>query len=157
MNHLFSYLRSRAIAAAMLIIWTLALGVGFANACPVHGTDAARKEPSRPSAGLPSMALAAVGLDALADGLAMQPHFGAGAHHIAPADFGCQSIRAAGQIGGATSPIAKPKHADVEVPLNWTEQVAVPPHIGNDPLPWSLEFLTWSQPPIFIRFLRLTI
>jgi hypothetical protein len=142
----------------MLFGWLLALGVGIANACLVHDTDAQRHEPNHHNTGFMSMVVASSGLGALAGDPTLIPqHFGAGAHDAVPVDFGCQSFAAtAGPIGGVALPSTKPAQPDAVITPTSAKLVAVPIISGDYQLP-PLGFLTRSQSPIFIRFLRLTI
>ena len=130
MKPYFSHRRTRFTAAVMLFVWLLALGTGIANACQVQEDHARHGHLS---------------------------HQEAGDHDTSPAKMACQDFCAAEQTGVVKQQTDAPAHLDVApvpasmwwvAPLSADRPFSLP--ALDDPPPLA-------QPPVFIRFLRLTI
>lgn len=129
MKSFFSHRRTRFTAAVMLFIWLLALGTGIANACLVHEDHARHGHLSRQDAG---------------------------DHDTSPAKKACQNFCAAEQTGVVKQKTDAPASLDVApvlVSMWWVAPLSADrpfslPAFDDPPL---------AQPPVFIRFLRLTI
>lgn len=129
MKSFFSHRKTRFTAAVMLFVWLLAVGTGIANACLVHEDHARHGHLS---------------------------HQEAGDHDTSPAKMACQNFCAAEQTGVVKQQTDAPAHLDVAlvmVSMWWvasalTDRASQMPAVDDPPL---------TEPPVFIRFLRLTI
>jgi hypothetical protein len=130
----------------MLFVWLLALGTGFANACLVqedHARHGHLVHLGHQDAGVTSMPVS--GLDLMDDD-----------HESSPEKKACQNFCAAEQTGVVKPPTDTPAHLDVAL-----VRVSLPPvaplqadRASQRPDPGDPD---GSQPPLFIRFLRLTL
>lgn len=143
MKPFLSHRRIRFTAFVMLFVWTLALGTGFANACLVQEDHARYGHLGHPDTGVTSMLVS--GLDLMDD-----------EHDSSPEKKACQNFCAAEQMGVVKPSADAPAHLDVAL-----VQVSLPPvaplladRASQRPDPGDPD---GSQPPLFIRFLRLTL
>ena len=113
----------------MLFVWLLALATGIANACQVQEIHARHGHLS---------------------------HEDAGDHHISPAKMACQDFCAAEQTGAVKKQTDAPAYLDFAhllVSLWWVAPLSV-----GRPFPMAaVDDPPLTEPPVFIRFLRLTI
>lgn len=155
MKFFFNQRRARYTAIVMLFVWLLALGTGIANACLVQADHARHGHLSQQDAGITSMT--ATALDARAgDHASAEGPPDADDHDTSPGKLACQNFCAAEQTGVLKQPDDAPAHLDnapVLVSMWW---VAPLPVDRVFPMP-ALHDPPWTEPPVFIRFLRLTI
>lgn len=144
MRSFFNHRRTRHTAAMMLFVWLLALGTGIANAClvqPDHGL--------RDHAGLSQSGFASGNLAAGA------AHHDADEHDVSPEDVSCLNFCLTEQ-----NTLVK-HHADgladlAIVPVLFLTRLLVPVLDQASP-PEAFGHPTGSEPPVYIRYLRLTI
>lgn len=151
MKSFFSPRSTRRTAAVMLWVWLLALATGMANACllpapPVpHGHAAAGH--SAPTAVAPGQDQGASSAQPACE------HEGAASH----ARAACQSFCAAESLG-LTNPQAAKTMMAADLPLLLARSAGLPvaPAVRAAPRPGP-GAPPGAQPPVAIRFLRLTI
>lgn len=152
MKSFFNQQKARCTAAAMLFVWLLALGTGIANACLVQVDHARHGHLSHHDTVLTALPVTA--LDAIHASAKVHP--GAIDHNTSPGTVICQNFCAAEQTGMVKQQTDAPVHLDdalVLVSMWWvaptsTDRAFQMPALG---VPARIE------PPVFIRFLRLTI
>lgn len=152
MKSFFSIQRTRYTAAVMLFVWMISLGIGVANACLLQQDHGPRDSFSQGPAGND--------LTAHAEGVASQDHFAANPvhsdeHTSSPEKITCLQFCVAGQSTLTTDHLDGLAHLDL-VPILFLTSLLVP--ATHQPL--SARAFTspsWSEPPVSIRYLRLTI
>lgn len=155
MKSFFNRGRARCTAAAMLFVWLLALGTGIANACLAQVDHARHGHLSHHDTVLTALPVTA--LDAMAvDHASVEGHPGAIDHTTSPGKMACQNFCAAEQTGVVKQKIDAPAHLDAAQVLASMGWVAPPLADRAFPMP-ALADPPWTEPPVFIRFLRLTI
>jgi hypothetical protein len=143
MKSFFSQRRKRFTAAVTLFVWLLALGTGMANACLVQEDHARHGHLSHEEAS--GMLMTASGMDALADD-----------HGTLPEKAACQNFCGAEQATVIKQQVDSPAHLDaalVVAAIWWQGSSST---VGASQVPLLVDPV-WSEPPVFIRFLRLTI
>lgn len=144
MKSFFSHRTTRFTATVMLFVWLAALGTGIANAClaqddhPRHGHLS------------PQGAVATAMLATTLDAMAIDPG-------KSSAKMACLNFCATGQTGVVKQQDDAPAHPDDALALAslWWWMAPVPAdRASRQPV---LGDPAWSEPPVFIRFLRLTI
>lgn len=143
MKSFFSQRRNRITAAVTLLIWLLALGTGMANACLVQEDHARHGHLSHEEAS--GITMAVTDVDALADD-----------HGTLPEKAACQNFCGAEQSTVIKQQVDLPADLDAVLVLASIWWAGPPSADRASQLP-SLVDPTWSEPPVFIRFLRLTI
>ncbi|MDO8457298.1 MAG: hypothetical protein Q7T07_10350 [Burkholderiaceae bacterium] len=130
--------RTRLTATVMLFVWLMTLGVSIANACLVHQDEGRHSH---------LVSVAAADTD----------HQDSNGHDMSPETLACLDFCAAEQ-----STLVKVK-AQLDsstsfdfVPVLYFTGLLVPT-IDRDIQPKALGSPTWSEPPVSIRFSRLTI
>lgn len=155
MKSFFNQRRTRYTVAVMLFVWLLALGTGIANACLVQEDHARHGHLSHQDAGVTSMT--ATALDAMAgDHAPVEAHPDADDHDTSAGKMACQNFCAAEQTGVVKQQNDAPAHLDdtlVLVSMWWVAPLSADRAF---PMP-ALDDPRWTEPPVFIRFLRLTI
>lgn len=143
------------MAVVMLFVWLLALGAGFANACLVQEDHARHGHLSHQDADFTAMPVTALDVMAV-DHTSAQVHPDAIDHDTSADRAVCQNFCADEQTGVVNPKVDVSAHLDVALVLAsiWWE---VPSLADHAPLKPALGELTWAEPPVFIRFLRLTI
>ena len=139
----FSQRKKRLAAAVALLIWLLALGTGIANACLVQDDHARHGHPSQHDVDGTSTSIP--GMQALADD-----------RDTSPAKVACQNFCRADQSGLIKQQADMPADLDGAIfPASiWWAGTRSADRALQMP---SLVDPAWSEPPVFIRFLRLTI
>lgn len=143
MMSFFNQRRKRLAAAVALLIWLLALGTGIANACLVQDDHARHGHLSQHDSDGTSMTIP--GMDALADD-----------HDTLPAKVACQNFCRADQSGLIKQQADMPVDLDSALSLASIWWARTPSADRTLQMP-SLVDPAWSEQPVFIRFLRLTI
>ena len=139
----------------MLFVWLLALGAGIANACLVQEDHARHGHRSHRDSGFTSVIVTE--LDALTiDHASEEAHLGAGDHEISLVKLACQNFCTAERTGVVKQQTYEPANLDVALVLTSMWWVASPSADRASQLP-ALGDPAWSEPPVSIRFLRLTI
>jgi hypothetical protein len=141
MKSFFGSRRTRCTAAVMLFVWLMSLGIGVANACLVQQDHGWHEHLSQSQSGLAFGAVTAQDDNVNND--------------TSPEDLACLNFCAAEQNALVNH------HADgvvaqdpVPVPFfTWS----LVPVVDQTYQPQAFGGPTWSEPPVFIRFLRLTI
>jgi hypothetical protein len=155
MKPFFSHRTTRLTAAAMLIVWLLALGTGVANACLAQEDDAKHGHLNHHDADFTTMPAAMP--DAMADDpAATGAHLEAADHDTASAKQACQNFCAAEQTGAIKQQDKAPAHPDavlMSASMWWVAPLSAG-RISQMPV---IAAPVWTGPPLFIRFLRLTI
>lgn len=136
MKSFFTSRRTRLTATVMLFVWLMTLGIGIANACLVH-------EDGRSHV----VSVAAADMD----------HQDSDGHDMSPETLACLDFCAAEQITlvKVKAQLDSPTGLDF-VPVLFFTGLLVPT-IDRDIQPKALGSPTWSEPPVSIRFSRLTI
>ena len=140
MKSFFSVQRTRYTAAVMLFVWMISLGVGVANACLLQQDQGSREYFSQ---GQPTT-----------DHFAANPVH-SDEHTSSPEKITCLHFCVAEQSTLITDHINGLAHLDL-VPILFLTSLLVP--ATHQPL--SARAVTspsWSEPPVSIRYLRLTI
>lgn len=154
MKSFFNHRRTRYTAAVMLFVWLLALGTGIANACLVQKNHGPHGDPSHSHSVFTSTT--AVKSDVTSDILVKTTaHDDADEHEMSPEKAVCLNFCVAEQN-------TLVKHhadglADVDiVPVLFLTWLLVPA-VDQASKPEAFGSPTWSEPPVSIRYLRLTI
>ncbi|EJL89859.1 hypothetical protein PMI15_00472 [Polaromonas sp. CF318] len=135
MKTLFSRRNTRYTASVMLFVWLMALGAGIANACllsDAHGHSGSVQQ------------------------VQATAHTEADEHAPDPDQAICLTVCAAEQTAAIK---VKPfdNAADSQSALVvWVPALTVA-HVDLDDRPTPLAVQTWREPPVSIRFLRLTL
>lgn len=155
MKSLFNRRRARHTAAVLLFVWLQALGAGIANACLVYEDHARHGHLSHRDVGFASMTV--TGLDAVTgDHASTEVHPDTDKHDTSGGKMACQNCCAAEQTGMVKQQDDAPAHLDdalVLVSMWWVAPLSADRAF---PMP-TLVDPRWTEPPVFIRFLRLTI
>ena len=141
MKSFFGSRRTRYTAAVMLFVWLVSLGIGVANACLVQ-QDHGRQE------------LFSHSQSRLASGTAAA-HPDAADHDKSPDKMACLNFCTAEQ-NTLIQHHADGVVAQDTVPVPFFTWLLVPV-VDQTYQPEAFGGPTWSEPPVFIRFLRLTI
>lgn len=155
MKYFFNQRRVRYTVAVMLFVWLLALGAGIANACLVQEDHARHGHLSHQDDGVTS--ITATALDAMAgDHASVEVSPDADDHDTSAGKLACQNFCAAEQTGVVKQKIDAPAQLEAALVLASMGWVAPPlaDHASQKP---ALGEPAWAEPPVFIRFLRLTI
>lgn len=135
MKSAFSHRHTRYTAIVMLFVWLMTLGVGMANACLLSDTH---------------------GQTGSTQHVQVTSHPAADEHALDPDEAICLTVCAAEQTA-----TVKTKHfdnaADSQLaPIAWAQALTIAAIDPNDRFaPFAVA--TWCEPPVSIRFLRLTI
>lgn len=152
MKPFFNARRTRYTTAVMLFVWLMSLGIGLANACLARQGDAGPDYFNPAHSGMTSEALTEhdVTLDRLGK---VQVH--ADKNHPSPEKSAClnfcvaeQNTLIKDQAGGPT--------AQAMVPVLFLTWLLVPAADQSYP-PQAFASPNGSEPPVSIRYLRLTI
>ena len=152
MKPFFSVQRTRYTAAMMLFVWLMSLGIGVANACLVQQDHGPREYFSQAPSGTDLAELAE--LQAALDHFATNPVH-SDEHALSPEKITCLHFCVAKQSTLITDLLDGLAHVDL-VPILFLTGLPVP--AADQPL--SAQAITspsWSEPPVSIRYLRLTI
>ena len=152
MKYFFSSRRTRYTAAVMLFVWLMSLGIGVANACLVQHNPAEDEFLGHTRSGF--MSQATIERELALDNFA-KVHVQTDENDKSPEKVACLNFCAAEQ-----DTLVK-DHADVLVAqdivpvlfLTWL----LMPALDQTPQPEAFGGPTWSEPPVSIRYLRLTI
>jgi hypothetical protein len=152
MKPFFSVQRTRYTAAVMLFVWMMSLGIGVANACLVQQDHGPREYFSQAPSGTDLAALAE--LQAARDHFATNPVH-SDEHTSSPEKITCLHFCVAGQSTLITDHLDGFTHPDL-LPILFLTGLAVP---TTDQRSTAQAFTSpsWSEPPVSIRYLRLTI
>lgn len=143
MKPFFAYRTTRFTATVMLFVWLLALGTGIANACLVQENHARHGHLGYQGTVVTAMPAAAPGAMAVS-------------HDVSPGKMACQNFCAAEQTGVVKQQDDAPGHLDAALVLASMWWVAPSPADRAFTRP-VLGDPAWAEPPVFIRFLRLTL
>jgi hypothetical protein len=152
MKSFFSVQRIRHTAAMMLFIWVMSLGIGVANACLLQQDHGPREHfsegPSRTDHA------------ALAERQAAQDHFAANPvhsdeHASSPEKIACLNFCVAEESTLITDHLDGLAHLDL-VPILFLTGLPMPTKDQPSPAQ-AFTSPSWSEPPVFIAYLRLTI
>lgn len=152
MKSFFSVQRTRYTAAVMLFVWMISLGIGVANACLLQQDQGPRDYFSQGPAGND--------LTAHVEGVVSRDHFAANPvhsdeHTSSPEKITCLHFCEAEQSTLITGHLDGFAHLDL-VPILFLTGLPVP--TTGQALPaQAFTSPSWSEPPVSIRFLRLTI
>jgi hypothetical protein len=152
MKYFFSSRRTRYTAAVMLFVWLMSLGIGVANACLVQHNPAEDEFLGHTRSGLTSKTT--IERELALDNIA-KAHVQADENDKSPEKRVCLNFCAAEQ-----NTLIK-HHADALVAqdiapglsLTWLLMPALEPTLQ----PEAFGSPAWSEPPVSIRYLRLTI
>ena len=152
MKSFFSAQRTRYTATVMLFVWLMSLGIGVANACLVQQDHGPREYFSQGPSG--------TGLTALAERQAKRDHFATHPVHFAentssPEKITCLHFCVAEQSTLITDHMDGLAHLDL-VPILFLTGLLVPAADQLSPAP-AFASPDWSEAPVSIRYLRLTI
>ena len=136
----------------MLFVWLMSLGIGVANACLVQQDHGPREYFSHSRSG--------TDLTALAERQAARDNFATSSVHSdentsSPDKITCQDFCVAQQSTLVTDHLNELAHLDL-VPVLFLTGLLVPA-ADHRSSPEALESPTWSELPVSIRYLRLTI
>ncbi len=152
MKSFFNVQRTRYTAAVMLFVWMMSLGIAVANACLVQQDHGPREYFSQAPSG--------TDLAALADFQAARDHFATNPvhsdeHTSSPEKITCLHFCVAEQSTRITDHLDGLTHVDL-VPILFLTSL---PALTIDQLSPAQAFTSpgWSEPPVSIRYLRLTI
>jgi hypothetical protein len=135
----------------MLFVWLMALGIGVANACLVQQDVRAREHSGHSHPGIdPAKAAEHMTLDPLATSYIHIDHKDPSSQKLACLDF-CEAQQSAA-VTDHTDGLADPGLAAVPF---LTGLLAPTDHQMSTPEAFGSP--TWSEPPVSIRYLRLTI
>lgn len=152
MRPFFNYRRTRYTTAVVLFVWLLALGMGIANACLVQVDHGRHEHSSSRHSVLTSVTVAEH--DVASDKLATA-HDDADDHDMSPEKAACLNFCVAEQ-----SALVK-HHADGLVGLDIVPVLFLTwllvPAVDQASQPEAFGSPIWSEPPVSIRYLRLTI
>lgn len=152
MKSFFNVQRTRYTAAVMLFVWLMSLGIGVANACLLQQDHGPHEYYSQGSS--------RTDLTALAERQAAQDHFATNPVHFdghtsSPEKITCLHFCVAEQSTLITDHLDGLAHLDL-VPILFLTGLPVPTKDQPSPAqPFTSP--SWSEPPVFIRYLRLTI
>lgn len=154
MKSFFNARRTRCTAAVMLFVWLMSLGIGVANACLVQQGHGSRDYFSQGHSG--------TDLTALADHQAAPDHVAAKSVHSeestsSPGKITCLHFCVAEQSILITDHLDGLVHLHLDlVPILFLTGLPVP---ATDQTSTQEAFasVSWSEPPVSIRYLRLTI
>jgi hypothetical protein len=152
MKPFFTVQRTRYTAAVMLFVWMLSLGIGVANACLVQQDHGPREYFSQAPSGTDLAALAE--LQAARDHFATNPVH-SDEHASSPEKIACLHFCVVEQSTLITDHLDGLAHLDL-VPILFLTGLPMP----TTDQPASAQAFTspsWSEPPVFIAYLRLTI
>lgn len=153
MKPFFSHRTIRFTATMVLLVWLLALGTGFANACLVQEDHARHGHLSHQDADLPQTMLHGVADKHASTG----GHSEGLAHDTQSENETCQNFCAIEQSGLIKQPDPASAHPDT-VLMSAAMWRLMPASAGHAvPMAAAPDVPGWCGPPIFIRFLRLTI
>ena len=152
MKYFFSSRRTRYTATVMLFVWLMSLGIGVANACLVQQNPAEDEFFGHTRSGL--MSKETIERERALDNIA-KAQVQADENDKSPVKKACLNFCAAEQ-----NTLVK-HHADALVAqdivpvlfLTWL----LMPALDQTPQPEAFGSPTWSEPPVSIRYLRLTI
>jgi len=152
MMSFFGSRRTRYTAAVMLFVWLMSLGIGVANACLVQQDQARDELLSHSRSAFRSDAI--IERDLALDNFA-KAHVQADENAKAPEKMACLNFCAAEQNTLVTH------HADGLVaqdlgPMLFLTWLLLPA-LDQTSQPEAFGSPTWSEPPVSIRYLRLTI
>lgn len=138
MTSFFNARRTRLTAAVVLFVWLMTLGVSVANACLVHQDEGRYSHLESVTA-------------------ADTDHQDSNGHDMSPETLACLDFCAAEQstLVKVKPQLNSPTGYDFVPVLYFTGLLA--PTIDRDIQPKTLDSPTWSEPPVSIRFSRLTI
>ena len=138
MKSFFNFRRSRHTAVAMLFVWLMTLGIGMANACLLAQVQGQ-------------------GRHGLSEPVPSHGHPNAAVHQLSPDTPICLSFCAAEQTSVVKVPHQLGDAAGFDfVPVLFLTGLRIPA-LTRESQPQALDRPTRSEPPLFIRFLRLTI
>jgi hypothetical protein len=152
MKSFFNVQRTRYTAAVMLFVWLMSAGIGVANACLVQQDHGPREHFSQGRSG--------ADLPTLAELQAAPDHFATNSAHSdentpSPEKLICQHFCVAEQSTLVTDHLDGLAHLDL-VPVLFLTGLLVPP-TDQTSKPEAFASPTWSERPVSIRYLRLTI
>lgn len=152
MKSFFSAQRTRYTAAVMLFVWLMSLGIGVANACLVQQDQGPREYFSQGPSG--------TDLTAHADRQAARDPFAPNPVHSdgntsSPEKITCLHFCVAEQSTLITDHLDGLAHLDL-VPILFLTGLLVPRTDQTSPAE-AFASPSWSEPPVSIRYLRLTI
>lgn len=152
MKSFFSVQRTRYTAAVMLLVWMMSLGIGVANACLVQQDHGPREYFSQAPSGTDLAALTE--LQAARDHFATNPVH-SDEHTSSPEKITRLHFCVAEQSTLITDHLDGLAHVDL-IPILFLTGLLVP--AADQQLP-AQAFTSpgWSEPPVSIRYLRLTI
>jgi hypothetical protein len=152
-----SHRTTRRTAAVMLAVWLMALGTGFANACLVQEDHARHGHLSHPEADSTALPQAPM-RDILADQYdSTSEHLEAtDQDHTASEKLACQNFCAAEQSGLLKQADPASAHPDT-ILMSAAMWRLMPASAGRAAPLAAPDVPGWRGPPLFIRFLRLTI
>lgn len=152
MKSFFSARRTRCTAAVMLFVWLMSLGIGVANACLVQQNHGSRDYFGQGRSG--------TGLTALAERQTVPDHVATKSVHSdesmsSPGKITCLNFCVAEQRTLITDHVDGLVHLDL-VPILFLTGLPVPA-TDQTSTPEAFASVSWSEPPVSIRYLRLTI
>lgn len=152
MKSFFNARRTRCTAAVMLFVWLMSMGIGVANACLVQQGQGSRDYFSQDQSG--------TDLTALADHQAAPDHVATKPVHSdesmsSPGKITCLHFCVAEQSTLITDHLDGLIHLDL-VPILFLTGLPVPA-TDQTSTPEAFASMSWSEPPVSIRYLRLTI
>lgn len=152
MKPFFNVRRSRRTTAVMLFVWLMSLGIGVANACLAQQSDGGFEYFSLSHSGMTSEAL--TGHDVTLDRAGtVQVH--ADENDPSPAKSACLNFCVAEQNTLIKDQAGEPPAQD-RVPVLFLTRLLMPAADQTCP-PQAFASPNWSEPPVSIRYLRLTI
>lgn len=152
MNSLFNVQRTRYLAVVTLFVWVMCLGIGVANACLLQQDHEAREYFSQGPSKMDLTAL--VESQAGRDHLVTNPVHSDG-HTSSPEKITCLHFCVAEQSTLITQQLDGLAHLDL-VPVLFLTGLPMPT-TGQPPPAQAFTSPGWSEPPVAIRYLRLTI
>jgi hypothetical protein len=135
MKTIFSYRNTRYTAIVMLVVWLMTLGVGIANACLVSEAH---------------------GHLVSAEHVQAAHHSEADEHTPEPDKALCLTVCAAEQIAAIKVKQLDNQAEFLWAPIAWAAALTIAVVDLNDRSE-PLVIANWREPPVSIRFLRLTI
>ena len=151
MKTLFCARLKRQTVFVMLFVWLMALGIGVANACLVQQDDHAREHSGHSHPGNdPAELIEHMTLDPLPTSYIHIDHKDPSLQKLACLDF-CEAQQSAA-VTDHTDGLADPGLA----PVPFLTGLLAPADHQMSPQE-AFGIPTWSEPPVSIRYLRLTI
>ena len=152
MKSFFSIRRTRYTAAVMLFVWLMSIGIGVANACLIQQDHGPR--------GYSGQGRSGIGLAASAERHAAPDHFANNSVHndgniLSPGKMTCLHFCVAELSTLPTDHLDGLAHLGL-FPLLFLNNLLAPA-TDQTSTPEASASLIWSEPPVFIRYLRIII